>query len=305
MSRAIEGRLAAALEARAELVRSENLRPLKVPPRPRRAARAGALVLAAAACAAVVAAPFGLGGLREGAHSPDPVAPPSDRTSPAPAKPVSPSSSWRLPSDSAPAVGRFRVVATQHADLDGDGRVDRVRVMARPTLGTTAGVRLDADLAGPRFGSQLFRSTDLAPTSVLPPVELGGDGREQLLYLYDHGGDRWLMVLGWDAHLRTIGWLNPWSPEPLVTGTDGRGRRTGFYVDADGLHSWRTVEPLDPGGTTRVDVEVWSWRPRYNLPVEQSVGRHRTVTRRIGSGLLATSEGIRCGDVSTSEASPC
>lgn len=309
MSRAIEDRLVAALEARAELVRAEDLRPLGVPSRPRKVARAGVLLLAAAACAAVVAAPFAIGGLKEGAPSPDPVAPPSggwaESHSPRPAQPETPSSSWRLPSDSAAAVGRFRVLATQHADLDGDGRRDRVRVMARPTLGTTAGVKLDADLAGRRFGTELFRSTEWAPTSVFPAVDLNGEGRQQLLYLREEGGTRELMVLGWDAHLHAPGWLNAWSPEPLVAGSDRRGRRTGFYVDAEGLHSWRTVEPLDSGGSTKVDVEVWSWEVRYDLPVEQSVSRHRTVTRRIGSGLVPTSEGIRCADVSTDEAEPC
>ena len=31
-----------------------------------------------------------------------------------------------------------------------------------------------------------------------------------------------------------------------AAGLDGQGRMTGFYVDADGLHSWRTLEPVDP-----------------------------------------------------------
>jgi hypothetical protein len=177
--------------------------------------------------------------------------------------------------------------------------------MARPTFGTTAGVKIDADLAGERFGTELFQSTDNAPTSVLPPVDLNGDGREQLLYLRDDGGARHLMVLGWDAHLDTPGWLGSWSPEPLVAGTDRRGRRTGFYVDADGLHSWRTVEPMDPSGGSRVEIEEWSWTVRYDLPVEVSLDSGKSERQYVGSGLVPSSEGIRCANISTDPADPC
>ena len=75
MNRSIEDRVTAALDARAELVRPEDLGPMVVPDRPRRPRPAVVILLVAAAAAVVVALPFVLGG--GDGSSPDPAPEPT------------------------------------------------------------------------------------------------------------------------------------------------------------------------------------------------------------------------------------
>jgi hypothetical protein len=71
-----EDRLVAALQARAEQVRPEDLAPLVTPETVRGRPRRGAYALAAAAIAAVVAAPFAVDAVRDtSAPEPGPAAP--------------------------------------------------------------------------------------------------------------------------------------------------------------------------------------------------------------------------------------
>lgn len=321
MSSRIEDRLTSALEARAERITPEDLRPLEVPAS-RRTRRPAVVLAAAAASTAVLVLPF----LLDSATGPDTQGP-AGSASPAPSEKASPSSAPSAgssagssagpsaglsrgpsPSGSPTAVGPFSVVDTQHADLDGDGRADRVRLMTRPTVGDIAGAKLEIHLADRPHGSHSFLPTGLTPDRLLPAVDLNGDGREQVLATRESGDATELLVIGWDAHSGFPGLVHPSSKAPLVAAWDDQFRRTGFYVDDEGLHSWRTVEPMEVNGSTRVDVEEWSWVVRYDLPVEVATGPGKdaeTVTRHIGTGLVPTPEGVRCADIATESAEPC
>lgn len=244
MSRSIEDRLVAALEARAELVTPEDLGPMVVPDRRRRGV---VLLLAAAAVAAVAAAPFVLDG-GGGASEPGPVAPPSVGV-PEPSEPE-PTEAPTEPSDVV-------VVERQRADVDGDGRPDRVRVLLHslstdePAEGSVA-VSLAAGgtgVAAVPFG--------YAP-ELLPAVDVNGDGREQVLLRHTEGGDSAsLLVYTWHegalVPARIVGHA------PLMLELDGRGKVVDHYVDARGLFSWRRLDPVDPGGAPIFMVEQWSW----------------------------------------------
>lgn len=109
MSTLMEDRLAAALRARADLVRPEQLRPLDnavvLPRRPRRRRTAVLATLAVAASAAAIAGPLLLSVPDGGA--------------PQPAGPTEPAPTPSL----GPPVG-----SAVHADVDGDGRTDTARI---------------------------------------------------------------------------------------------------------------------------------------------------------------------------------
>lgn len=148
-----------------------------------------------------------------------------------------------------------------------------------------------------------------APEQLLePPVRLGDGGREQLLATRSEGDSTELLVIGWDGFSDSPGVIHPGTGLRPAAGLDDQGRTTGFYVDADGLHSWRTLEPVDPAGSTEVEVEEWSWSIRYDLPVEVAQGDGRNAphkTEYIRTGLVPTSEGTRCADISTETAESC
>lgn len=313
MSSLTEDRLAAALEARAELVTMEDLRPLEMPTR-RRFAPTVVLLLAAAATTAVVAAPFVLDGAT-GPDVPGPAGTPSSGP-PQPAGPSATPSRSDTPSNppaqeppGPPDAGRFRVVDTVRADLNGDGAADRVQLMVRRAVEGVADAKLEVVLVGEPSTSSSYLPGGWTSAVLLPPVDLNGDGREQVLLTRESGDATELMVFGWDADggRPSVLWTTGGAP-PLAAGWDARYRRTGYYLDAEGLHSWRTVEPMDPVGSTRVDVEEWSWSVRYDLPVLVSTGNpkdEQTQTQRIGTGLVPTSEGVRCADIATDSADPC
>jgi hypothetical protein len=320
MSRTLEERLASALEARADLVTAEHLRPLEIPAARRRRPATVLVAAAAAASLAVVAAPFlidqmtGTAPAPRPAGSPSPMTTATDEPSQSPTAPATPRSEKEPEDSSTPptiptqGIGPFRVVVTAHADLDGDGRADRIQIKVRETVAPVAGSMIDIDLAG-AGGLEAYMDTEHAPEQLLePPVRLGDGGREQLLATRSEGDSTELLVIGWDGFSDSPGVIQPDTRLRPAAGLDGQGRMTGFYVDTDGLHSWRTLEPVDPAGSSEVEVEEWSWSIRYDLPVEVAQGRGRNAphkTEYTRTGLEPTSEGNRCADISTETAEAC
>lgn len=304
MSSRIEDRLAAALEARADLVTPEDLRPVAVPPVRSRAPRAAVLLLAAAAVSAAVAAPFALHGRTGSAPPPGPAGSPSAVESSQGATPTGPTEP-RTIRDLRPVQGPDTV----RADLDGDGRRDLVRLTVKPDVGNAPGTVVRVEITGqPGNPMETYLSSARGPERLLQVVELGRDGRQQVLALRQDDGFAALTVVGWDANGDSATLLYPHGRLRLEAGSDARGRESGFYVDEDGLHSWRTVEPVAAAGPTRVEIEEWSWSVRYDLPVDVAQGEGPDATfetQPIHSGLVPTSDGVRCGDISTEAADPC
>ena len=251
MSRAIEDRLVAALEARAELVGPEDLGPIQVPDRPRRPRRGVVLLLAAAASAVAVGAPFVLGG-GGASPEPDPTGPSSVVSSPS-----EPAPSESAPSESAPPTASSDLVVAdrQRADVDGDGRPDEVRLMLDSAQEEPAAGVVEVSLAA---GGTVSAEVPLGYPRLLPAFDINGDGHDQVLLSHTAGGDSaQLLVYTWyDGGLvpaRTDG------DAPLALDLDGQGRVDHYYTDDRGLFSWRRLDPVDPSGGPRFRVEQWSW----------------------------------------------
>lgn len=253
MSSTIEERLAAALDARAEHVTPQDLRPLEVPKRPRLGApaRAGVLLLAAAAAtAAVVAAPFVLEGSDGRSPEHGPAGPPSgvvsEPTDPEPTEPSEPES---------PAVPADVIVMDrERADVDGDGRQDRVRLLLdSPNSDEPGDGFVEVTLAA---GATSVAEMPFGyPGPLKPPFDINGDGREQVMLSHTQGGDSAaLLVYSWyDGELvltRTTG------NAPLALELDGEGTVVHYYTDDRGLISWIRRDPV--GGST-YNVQEWSW----------------------------------------------
>ena len=65
---------------------------------------------------------------------------------------------------------------------------------------------------------------------------------------------------------------------PLLLELTGDGRYADWFINEDGLHSWRRVEPLGTGSGRERVVKQWTW----------SLNHH---------ALLPTYDGKRCVDV--------
>ena len=275
MSSLIEDRLAAALDARAELVTPQDLRPLEVPKTPRLGApaRAGVLLLAAAAAtAAVVAAPFVLDGSDGRSPEHGPAGPPSGSVSePTEPEPTEPSESPAVPADAT-------VVDRQTADVDGDGRPDRVRLLSHSTYPEDpAEGSVEVTLASGETSVAAVPFGYLGPLK--PSLDVNGDGREQVLLSHTEGGDSaQLLVYTW--HEDGLVLARQEGDAPLATVADGV---SGYYTDDRGLVSWSSRGPV--GGTT-YEVEEWTW----------SVD---------GDRLVPTPAGTRCKDIGTQPPRPC
>lgn len=251
MSRAIEDRLVAALDARAELVRPEDLGPIQVPERPRRPRRGVVLLLAAAASAAAVGAPFVLGG-GEASPEPDPTGPSSVVSSPS-----EPAPSESAPSESTPATTTSDLVVAdrQRADVDGDGRPDEVRLMLDSTQEEPSAGVVEVSLAAGGTGSA---EVPLGYPSLLPAFDINGDGHDQVLLSHTAGGDSaQLLVYTWYDGGLVLARVD--GDAPLALDLDGQGRVNHYYTDDNGLFSWRRLAPVDPAGGPRFHVEQWSW----------------------------------------------
>ncbi len=168
-----EDRLIAALAARADQVHPEDLRAPEVPEVASTVTflrRPAAYAVGIAAAAAAIAAPFVIGGL---GSDDSPMPPASEGPSPTP-----------LPQTDV--GGDWPVITRQGVDLDGDGTPERVRLRAEPgepLIGPR--VRLESDLSG---GGAVFGIVDSGEVSVnfMDPVDLDGDGAEELMLNRDH-----------------------------------------------------------------------------------------------------------------------
>jgi hypothetical protein len=277
MSAAIEDRLSAALEARADLVKADDLRPLALPDHQARPHRWTVVALSAAAAALVVAGSIALARTVNDSAGPGPTGQPSTT----PTHPTEPSDSTQTPPSSGIPDGMI-VVDHQRADLDGDGRVDQVRVAVNTRDYDEKGGMVEATLAA--------GGTSTAPLPpgytprLLAPLDLNGDGQEQVLLSYTAGGDEApLLVYTWyDGGLVRA---RHGGSAPLALGLDGEGTYADYYRDDGGvLVSWLRDYPVKPAGRPIFAVDQWSWAID-------------------GAQLIATPIGKACVDV-TSQQSP-
>lgn len=282
MSSTIEDRLTAALEARAEQVTPEDLRPLEVPQAPGRHVGAGVLLLAAAVTAAVVATPFVL--TRDGgapssgpAGTPSVVPSPSGEAQPSPTGPPPPVVTV-TPTEVPENRGKLKVAARQWADVDGDGQLDRVRLLTDATGPEEPGERseLEVTLAA---GGAGFAEVPPGYADLLPGFAINRDGQEQVLLSHTQGGD--------SASLLVYTWLDGSLVQarkdgkaPLALELDGQGTVADYVTDDRGLLSWLRLDRVS-GSTYR--VRQWTWILD-------------------GDQLVPTSAGKGCVDVTSGEA---
>jgi hypothetical protein len=247
MSSAIEDRLTAALEARAELVTAEDLRPLEVPDRARSLRPGVAIALAAAAAAIVVAAPFVIGRINDGDASPTTNG--QGTTGPQPTTPTVTQTSDAGQSD-------FVVADRQHADVDGDGQPDDVRMLLDSKPDGLAVGLVDVTLATGATGSA---PVPLGyPPHLLPAFDISGDGHEQVLLSFTAGGDEaQLLVYTWFSD--SLVQAREDGHTPLALGLDGEGKYADYYRQDGLLYSWLRGDPVDPGGWPMFTVRQWSW----------------------------------------------
>jgi hypothetical protein len=264
MSTVLEDRLGAALEARAELVTTGDLRPLEVPDTPARGRRRTAILLCAAAAAVVVGASFALARVMDGSGSPRPTVRPT-QTAPGPSEPTATTEAPRHLREDA------IIVAQQHADLDGDGQPDHVWVIVGSRPFDEEGGTVEVTLA--------TGATDAAPLppsytpKLLPALDINGDGHEQLMLSATAGGDEaQLLVYTWfdDGLVRA----HADGTAPLALGLDGQGTYADYYRDDDrGLVSWLRGDPVDPGGWPMFTVDQWSWAVDGDRLVATPIGQ--------------------------------
>lgn len=245
MSSPTEDRIAAALGARADLVTHADLRPLDIPSPHRRAPRPGVLLLAAAAATVALGAPFVL----TGDDDSDPALPPAGSATPTPTPTPSPSPSTGVDLDSLTEYDR------QRADVDGDGRPDQVRLLLDDT---PEGVQVGVVAVGLAAGGTVTADVPLGYSSQLePPLDLNGDGRQQVLLPFTQGGDsQQLLVYTWFEDGLVL--AEPVGRSGPGLGLDGRGRVDDHYAAEGGLYSWIRGEPVD-GSTSRYTAQTLRW----------------------------------------------
>lgn len=249
MSSPTEHRIAAALGARADLVTHADLRPLDLPAPRRRGPRPGLLLLAAAAATVAVGAPFVL----TGDDVDDPAPPPAGTPTPAPTtEPTTGPNPTPSPS-SGVGLDSLTEYDEQRADVDGDGRPDRVRLLLDDTA-EGVGV-VEVRLAE---GGTLVADIPIGYASQLePPLDLNGDGREQVLLPFTQGGDfQQLLVYTWFENRLVL--AEPEGRSGPGLGLDGSGRTDDYYVTAGGLSSWTRGDPVD-GSTSRYTAPTRRW----------------------------------------------
>jgi hypothetical protein len=173
----MEERLRAALSARAELVRPEDLAPLApvVPPRPRWHSP-WVLLATAAAVLLVIGVVFqGLGRDRRS----DDVAPRPD--APQVVLPPDVGRDWKADDLSSPA----------RLDLDGDGTKEKVEFLAEPSEGHDGRTRLQTRLSS--TGEETYGIAQLATTIgtyALDPIDADDDGDQELVLLFEDDGSQ-------------------------------------------------------------------------------------------------------------------
>jgi hypothetical protein len=206
MSTLIEDRLAAALQARADQVAPEDLRPLEVPETTRRPWRPVLAGLAAAAAVAAVAVPLARGGADE-----DQPTPPATSTTPSP----------------SPSVVASPFVETSRAegDVDGDGAADVVRTDEQGMVRIDLADGSRAELQQP-LGSSIEGLAELGPPGLA--VVLG----------IDSGDERPAHVLRWvDGRLEEV--------QPAGDAWIGSRVGQTFWVEDRVLYTGTFQGPLD------------------------------------------------------------
>ena len=242
----LEDRLTAAMTARTDLVRLEDLRPADPPTRRTHPWRRPALYgLAAAACAAAIAAPFVLGG-GPGDDAPD--VPPATRT-PSESPTAAPPTDW-------PVIDSWRSL-----DVDGDG--------ARDVLVTqnASGEELSLEewRVQVRFATGSFATYPVGrhvSVNLVDPVDVDGDGADEIL-IYNGEEKHELMVLRHDGLGGLTGLRIPDDPG-LTSAPDARYRSRGWWIEDGRLFSYRTVEGGFVPGTSNAspppyEVDIWRW----------------------------------------------
>lgn len=253
MSVSIEDRLVAALEAQADLVKPDDLRPIEVAHPKRRPRPTTVLLLAAAACAAVVATPFALRAIDDNSPSPGPSGTPTlGVTEPTPSEPTPSESTQSEPST---GVRGIALADRQQADVNGDGRSDQVRLMLGSTPEGLFGGSVDVSLAGGGTSSAALPVGYLSE-QLLPAYDINHDGHDQVMLTLSGGDEASLLVYTWyDGQLI----LAPTEGSaPLAVGSeDEHGLMTNYFFD-NGLFSWLRQDPVDPSSAT-YHVKEWSW----------------------------------------------
>jgi hypothetical protein len=148
-------------------------------------------------------------------------------------------------------------VDRQRADVDGDGRPDRVRLMSNsPNTQEPGDGVIEVSLASGETGVAEVPFGYQGP--LLPPFDVGGDGREQVLLSHTQGGDSaQLFVFTW--HEDGLVRLEAPRNAPLVLELDGEGKAAHYYTDGRGLFSWLRLDPLEPPGGPWFHVKEWLW----------------------------------------------
>lgn len=260
----IEDRLRAALAARAELVRPEDLGPV-APVVPLRPGWRSPWVLLATAAAVLLVLGVVLRGL-----TPDPR---SDDVAPRPEQrlelPQDVGRDWRADEYSTP----------ERLDLDGDGTKERVDFRSEETKSGGGRVRLEATLSG--TGEETFGVVTLSSNitvNALGAIDADSDGDDELV-LYDGeaaggpGSPVHPLVLDLREGLLVEAVVD--QPELLQQGNIAvPGSRTPYYelehtqsywIEGGTLLSSRSVRPFASGGmsTTRprsMVLDSWRWR---------------------------------------------
>lgn len=268
----IEELLIAALAARAELVRPEDLAPVTPVVQLRPRWQSPWVLLATAAVVLLI-----LGAVFQGVRpapksdevAPKPDAPQVDRTvDPQVDLPADVGRDWTADDLSTPA----------RLDLDGDGTKEKVVFLGEPTKKFDGRIRLETTLSS--TGEEAYGIAELGSTigtTALEPIDADGDGDQELLLYYVDldavGGSGYPLVF--DLRDGLLIWATVEDPELLVRGDvpvpGGQTefydlvRTTDYWIDDGKLFSGRSEDSFARAGMTRINppaivLETWEWR---------------------------------------------
>jgi hypothetical protein len=253
MSTQLEDRLTAALSARADQVRPEDLAPIEVP-RARRVVRLHpptAYALVAAACLAAVAAPFVLNNAHSARHESAPATFPT----------VTGGADWP-------------VVDQSDIDVDGDGHDDTVRLRS-----DGSGIRVEVEPStGGGLTAVVLRETGKGAKLAAETPDLNGDGAREVLVQFPAEHPDWPMVQVAPVVLTDGGFVEPaFDPQQFDVRRDAdtEFHTKDFWVDADGaLIESSIVDGWDPSAPadTEVQTVLTSWTLDADRMVHTGLG---------------------------------
>lgn len=172
----LEARLAEAFSARADSVQSEDLSDRPLPASIVPLWRRTPVLMAAAACLTVVAtSAVVLAGLPQGHEGP---------------RPAGPTPQVVLPTDEGVDWPRAKASARPRLDLDGDGTVETVQLLAEPSEDFDGRVRLQTTLSG--SGDRAFGVIDIGTSigvDALAPIDADRDGDQELVIYHEATDD--------------------------------------------------------------------------------------------------------------------